>query len=88
MLPVRRSTEVITTVIHTCVCAHTHTHNLPLFPLSFLGSEYVLEWIPCHHDIVCPQIVHGGDFLQAWKTAASMLINYVLEPTTFYVVSS
>jgi hypothetical protein len=28
---------------------------------------------PCHHSMVCPQIVAGGDTLKIWRVAADIL---------------
>jgi hypothetical protein len=30
-------------------------------------------WVPCHHVMVRPQVVDGGDVLQVWKEAANIL---------------
>jgi len=31
------------------------------------------EWVPCHHNMACPQVVDGGDDLQIWRVGADML---------------
>jgi hypothetical protein len=31
------------------------------------------RWAPCHHGMARPQVAHGGDGLQMWRVAASIL---------------
>jgi hypothetical protein len=31
------------------------------------------RWVPCHHSILCPQVVDGGEGLQVWRVAANTL---------------
>jgi hypothetical protein len=31
------------------------------------------KWGPCHHGMACPQVADGGDGLQIWRVAASIL---------------
>jgi hypothetical protein len=31
------------------------------------------KWVPCHHDIVRPQVADGREGLQIWRVAANIL---------------
>jgi hypothetical protein len=31
------------------------------------------KWVPCHHDMACPQAADRGDGLQMWSVAANIL---------------
>jgi hypothetical protein len=33
----------------------------------------LLKWVPCHNDMVQPQVADGGDGLQIRKVAANIL---------------
>jgi hypothetical protein len=35
---------------------------------------YDLKSVPCHHSLVGPQVVVGGDGLLIWRVAANILI--------------
>jgi hypothetical protein len=32
-----------------------------------------VRWVPCHHGMVRPQVVDGGDALQFWREAVNIL---------------
>jgi hypothetical protein len=32
-----------------------------------------VNWVPCHHVMVCPQVVGGGKGLQIWRIAMNVL---------------
>jgi hypothetical protein len=34
-----------------------------------------VKWVPCHHSVVHPHVVDGGDGIQVWRTAADILNN-------------
>jgi hypothetical protein len=42
-----------------------------LYSLQFNALHF--KWIPCHHGMVHPQVMDGGDGLQIWRVAANML---------------
>jgi hypothetical protein len=48
-------------------------HVVPI--LTFIGSNILehVTWVPCHHGMARPQFAGGGDGLQVWKVATSIL---------------
>jgi hypothetical protein len=32
-----------------------------------------VRWVPCHHGMARPQVAGGGDGLQIWRVAATIL---------------
>jgi hypothetical protein len=32
-----------------------------------------VKWVPCHHDMGCPQVADGGEGLQIWRAAENIL---------------
>jgi hypothetical protein len=32
-----------------------------------------VRWVPCHHGMVRPQVVDGGDALQVWMEVVNIL---------------
>jgi hypothetical protein len=36
------------------------------------GNTRPGRWVPCHHGMARPQVVHGGDGLQIWRIAANI----------------
>jgi hypothetical protein len=38
-----------------------------------VSKETMLGRVPCHHDMVHPQVVDEGDSLQIWRVAANIL---------------
>jgi hypothetical protein len=47
-----------------------------MFHLSFWNMLCFIshvKWVPCHHSMVRPQVVDGGDGLQIWRLAANIL---------------
>jgi hypothetical protein len=32
-----------------------------------------VKWVPCHHDVACPQVADGGDGIQMWRVAVNIL---------------
>jgi hypothetical protein len=55
--------------------------NLMYFPYCFSLSEFSyisvihchVKWVPCHHGMARPQVAVGGEGLQIWRVAASIL---------------
>jgi hypothetical protein len=33
----------------------------------------LVKWVPCHHGVARPQVADGGDGLQIWRAAVSIL---------------
>jgi hypothetical protein len=38
-----------------------------------VAEQHHVKWVPCHHDMACPQVVDVGDSLQIWRVAANIL---------------
>jgi hypothetical protein len=41
---------------------------------SHICCDTHVRWVSCHHGMVRPQVVVGGDALQLWREAANILI--------------
>jgi hypothetical protein len=55
------------------VCFITSPHHIrDKINLRQKGKSHV-RWFPCHHGLVHPQVVDGGDSLQIWRVAVNIL---------------
>jgi hypothetical protein len=48
---------------------HPQIHKI----IIFIWNKDHVKWVPCHHGMPRPQVADGGDDLQMWRVAASIL---------------
>jgi hypothetical protein len=54
-----------------CVSLHVNSYKYTQFG-TLLYNVHV-KWVLCHHSMVWPQVVDGGDGLQIWRIAVNIL---------------
>jgi hypothetical protein len=71
LVPILRQTNHISTHASCLSKIHLNIIYPPTSWSSLWSLSHLVNWVPCHHSMVHPLVMDGGNGLQLWKVAAN-----------------